>query len=131
MKTRAALLLLIILGAGCSNFEGYMENRLSDFRDIFRLTVGPGLGVSVEAQAGPLRATAGVAVYGELGFIYGRWKNSLAFLDGHAEYKYTDTRGWCGVGWKMINPNWIRHQGVRKPPICYEKAGKNCDPRRQ
>jgi hypothetical protein len=30
-----------------------------------------------------------------------------AFLDGHAEYKSMDTRGWCGQGWEAINKEWV------------------------
>lgn len=57
-------------------------------------------------------------------------KNSIGFLDGHAEYKYTDTRRWCGPGWAAIVPSW-RFNGVRSPPIYYLVGGnarKNCDP---
>jgi hypothetical protein len=58
-------------------------------------------------------------------------RNSLGYLDGHAEYKYTDTRAWCGPGWQAINPEWIKTVD-RTPPIYYESSGavndKNCDP---
>lgn len=56
-------------------------------------------------------------------------RNSVGFLDGHAEYKSTDTRRWCGPGWAAIVPSW-RYNGVRSPPIYYKvDAGrKNCDP---
>jgi hypothetical protein len=58
-------------------------------------------------------------------------RNSLGYLDGHAEYKYTDTRAWCGPGWQAINPEWIKTVD-RTPPIHYESSGavndKNCDP---
>ncbi len=58
-------------------------------------------------------------------------RNSLGYLDGHAEYKYTDTRAWCGPGWQAINPEWIKTED-HTPPIYYESSGavndKNCDP---
>jgi prepilin-type N-terminal cleavage/methylation domain-containing protein len=57
-------------------------------------------------------------------------KNCLGFLDGHAEYKYTDTRRWCGPGWSAIVPTWIYK--IRPiPPIYYkidQGTRKNCDP---
>jgi prepilin-type N-terminal cleavage/methylation domain-containing protein len=57
--------------------------------------------------------------------------NSLGFLDGHAEYKFTDTRGWCGLGWQAINAEWIKTEDYT-PPIHYQPGtgaiDKNCDP---
>ncbi len=55
-------------------------------------------------------------------------KHSVAFLDGHAEYKKVDTRGWCGVGWTAINPNWIKYPLQPLPPTYYTLANKNCNP---
>ncbi len=57
-------------------------------------------------------------------------KHSIGFLDGHADFQYADTRGWCGVGWSTINPNWVYKFGMRKPPIHYTLSDKNCDPPR-
>jgi len=58
-------------------------------------------------------------------------RNPLGFLDGHAEYKATDTRGWCGLGWTAINPNWAKTVDYT-PPIYYGQpvggVAKNCDP---
>jgi len=51
----------------------------------------------------------------------------VGFLDGHAEYKFMDMRGWCGVGWAAINPEWVRRPGQTKP-IYYTPPDKNCDP---
>lgn len=59
--------------------------------------------------------------HGELG------KHSCGYLDGHADYAYRDTRGWCGVGWEAIVSDWVRYMGCT-PPISY-RAWKNCDPR--
>jgi prepilin-type N-terminal cleavage/methylation domain-containing protein len=57
-------------------------------------------------------------------------KNAVGYLDAHAEYKSTDTRRYCGLGWAAIVPTW-RYNGVRSPPIYYTISGgarKNCDP---
>jgi prepilin-type N-terminal cleavage/methylation domain-containing protein len=57
-------------------------------------------------------------------------KNALGFLDAHAEYKATDTRRWCGLGWAGIIPNWKNLGGMKNPPIYYRVSTyrKNCDP---
>jgi prepilin-type N-terminal cleavage/methylation domain-containing protein len=57
-------------------------------------------------------------------------KHCLGFLDGHAEYKFTDTRAWCGVGWAGINPAWVRRPGPGGAPwpYYYVDYDKNCDP---
>ncbi|MBU0638313.1 MAG: hypothetical protein KKB50_05565, partial [Planctomycetes bacterium] len=58
---------------------------------------------------------------------YGR--HALGFLDGHAEYKATDTRAWCGVGWAAINPAWVRIGGVVVTlPAGYTSPFANCNP---
>ena len=56
-------------------------------------------------------------------------RHSLGFLDGHAEFKFTDTRGWCGPGWQAINSEWIRTPDYT-PGIYYDRpAGdKDCQP---
>jgi type II secretory pathway pseudopilin PulG len=58
-------------------------------------------------------------------------KHSCGYLDGHGDYLYRDTRGWCGVGWEAINLEWVRTP-YSEPPIHYEPSGpvnnKNCDP---
>ena len=56
-------------------------------------------------------------------------KNALGFLDAHAEYKATDTRRWCGLGWSVIVPTW-RYNGLKSPPIYYkvDSYKVNCDP---
>ncbi|MHC5037875.1 MAG: hypothetical protein ACYTHM_11220, partial [Planctomycetota bacterium] len=64
-------------------------DRASDLKQIFRGTNGAGVGASAEVQVGPFRATLGAAVYGELGFVYGRWKNSFAmepYWDTNSNY---------------------------------------------
>ncbi|MFW6159298.1 MAG: hypothetical protein ACOC8E_08075 [Planctomycetota bacterium] len=68
---------LLACCTGCSGLAHYVNNRASDLRQIPRLTIGLGLGLSAEAQAGPVRPTAGAAVYAELGTLYGRWKNTF------------------------------------------------------
>ena len=59
-------------------------------------------------------------------------KNSVGFLDAHAEYKGTDTRRWCGLGWAAIVPTWRWvPQANKRPPIFYgydPSYRKNCDP---
>jgi prepilin-type N-terminal cleavage/methylation domain-containing protein len=55
-------------------------------------------------------------------------RNGLGFLDGHAEYKATDTRVWCGVGWAAINPEWVRTVEVTPRPVAYGEFFVNCDP---
>jgi prepilin-type N-terminal cleavage/methylation domain-containing protein len=59
-------------------------------------------------------------------------RHALGFLDGHADYKFVDTRGWCGPGWQAINSEWIRTEDYT-PPIYYRSGSggvidKNCDP---
>ena len=68
-------------------------------------------------------ATLEMGNHGRLG------KNALGFLDAHAEYKATDTRRWCGLGWAGIIPSW-KYNGLRSPPIYYkvDSSRKNCDP---
>lgn len=34
-------------------------------------------------------------------------KHSMGFLDGHAEYRYANTRYFCGPGWYALNPGWL------------------------
>ncbi len=55
-------------------------------------------------------------------------KYSAGFLDGHAENKRMDTRGWCGTGWTTINPNWVRIPGQPTPRTYYSSLAKNCNP---
>jgi len=56
-------------------------------------------------------------------------KHSLGMLDGHAEYSYCDTRGWCGVGWEVINPDWVNIWGnTPKPAHYWDWTNKNCNP---
>jgi len=57
-------------------------------------------------------------------------RHSAGYLDGHAEYKFMDTRGWCGAnGWVTINPNWSRTPGQPTPrPYAYTSLFKNCNP---
>lgn len=58
--------------------------------------------------------------------------HSAGYLDGHAEYRFFDTRRWCGPGWAAINPSWIRTFGtIPRPAHYYQWSGpnpKNCDP---
>lgn len=44
-------------------------------------------------------------------------RHSTGYLDGHAVYGPVDTRGWCGVGWTAINPDWVWNFGQTKPSI--------------
>ena len=58
-------------------------------------------------------------------------KHCVGFLDGHAEYKATDSRGWCGLGWQAINVEWIRTVGVTPLPASYtDMLTVNCNPPR-
>jgi prepilin-type N-terminal cleavage/methylation domain-containing protein len=63
-------------------------------------------------------------------------RHCAGFLDGHAEYKAMDTRGWCGTGWAAINPQWVRSVDYTpaisyNPDNNYENTNptpKTCDP---
>ncbi len=55
-------------------------------------------------------------------------KHCVGFLDGHAAYKYMDSRRHCGVGWATINPNWAFHPGQPRGAIYYTLLSKNCNP---
>jgi prepilin-type N-terminal cleavage/methylation domain-containing protein len=68
---------------------------------------------------------------------HGKFKRyEAAFLDGHAEYKSMDSRGWCGQGWAAINPEWVPTFGTVKPMCYYETptyettnpTAKTCEP---
>lgn len=66
----------------------------------------------------------------ELGWHGKFGRHAVGFLDGHAEYKALDTRGWCGAGWYAINPEWIKFPEFT-PNVYYWKTGANdinCDP---
>ena len=54
-------------------------------------------------------------------------RHAVGFLDGHAEYKLVDTRGWCGVGWAAIMPEWVPSMEYT-PQIAYTAADKDCEP---
>ncbi|MEW6199899.1 MAG: hypothetical protein AB1601_14705 [Planctomycetota bacterium] len=62
-------------------------------------------------------------------------KHSCGYLDGHADYIYRDTRGWCGPGWEAINVKWIRQFGATQM-VRYTGSGtglpsslnKTCNP---
>jgi prepilin-type N-terminal cleavage/methylation domain-containing protein len=59
-------------------------------------------------------------------------KHAMGYLDGHADYKTADTRGYCGVGWAAINPEWVRRVGAGAyvpTPVSYASAAKpTCNP---
>jgi prepilin-type N-terminal cleavage/methylation domain-containing protein len=55
-------------------------------------------------------------------------KHCMGFLDGHAVYMFADTRGWCGLGWVAINPEWVRRWGGGYPRVSYADFKKNCNP---
>ncbi len=57
-------------------------------------------------------------------------KHEMGFLDGHAEYKTGDTRGYCGLGWEMIVRDWVWYYDMldAPPPPYYQDQGINCDP---
>jgi hypothetical protein len=38
-----------------------------------------------------------------------------------------DTREWCGLGWKAINPNWVRQGLMSRPEVYYMDRNKDCD----
>jgi hypothetical protein len=64
---------------------------------------------------------------------HGRFgRHCMGFLDGHADYKYADTRSWCGLGWEAIDTEWVVTVD-HTPPIHYDLTSgsvndKNCDP---
>lgn len=66
---------------------------------------------------------------------HGRYcRFEAGFLDGHAEIKYMDTRGWCGPGWTVLNPEWVVYSDYT-PPIYYDTSDlswgavpKTCEP---
>jgi hypothetical protein len=66
--------------------------------------------------------TLEVGNHGELG------KHSCGYLDGHADYAYRDTYGWCGVGWEAINPDWVRTIESTPRPVAYANFFVNCYP---
>ena len=56
-------------------------------------------------------------------------KHSCGYLDGHADYAYRETRGWCGPGWEAINPDWVQRVGMEIPrPVAYRDLFVNCVP---
>jgi len=67
----------------------------------------------------------------EMGY-HGRFSRyTVGFLDGHAEYKKIDTRGWCGTGWETLNKTWahtLGTGGTGLPPIFYTLEEMNCEP---
>ncbi len=56
MRKYFLLTLISLLSQGCA----YFENRARDFGDCFRLSAGAGLGISADAQFGPLRGGVGL-----------------------------------------------------------------------
>jgi len=65
--------------------------------------------------------TIEVGNHGEFG------KHSCGYLDGHADYAYRDTRGWCGPGWEAIVTTWIKYWGhVPRPAHYFNWVSKNC-----
>jgi hypothetical protein len=67
--------------------------------------------------------TQEIGNHGELG------KHSVGYLDGHADYAHRDTRGWCGVGWEAINPEWVLSISSEPPrPVAYSNYFINCYP---
>ncbi len=67
----------------------------------------------------------------EMGY-HGKFSRySVGFLDGHAEYKKIDTRGYCGAGWEILNKTWIKDpSGAYTPTTYYFGTGLDldCDP---
>lgn len=58
-------------------------------------------------------------------------RHSMGFIDGHAEHRFVDTRGYCGPGWAGLNPDWVYKFGVTRPhPWFYQVNIKTCDPPR-
>jgi hypothetical protein len=54
-------------------------------------------------------------------------KHSCGYLDGHGDYVFADTRGYCGVGWEAINISWVVNP-EHVPPIRYVSTWINCNP---
>lgn len=53
--------------------------------------------------------------------------HTIGFLDGHASYLYVDSRNWCGPGWTMLNPNWLRTPDYTPPVYYTASSGKHCN----
>jgi hypothetical protein len=71
------------------------------------------------------RSELTIGNHGELGM------HSAGYMDGHADYRYRDTRAHCGPGWLTINPRWIRVIGEFPPhPWRYDDVSINCYPSR-
>lgn len=84
-RERGALLVRDVLDARAETFTFYIEGPMN------------------WAHGNPTnRLLEVVGNHGEFG------KHSCGYLDGHADYIYRNTRGWCGPGWEAINTRWIR-----------------------
>ncbi len=68
----------------------------------------------------------------EMGY-HGKFSRySAGYLDGHADYKFFDTRAYCGPSWEVLNKAWVAWPGTTTPPISYLVRGtssdKDCQP---
>ncbi len=73
----------------------------------------------------------GIGMFGNHGKFS---RHEAGFLDGHAEIKHMDSRGWCGPGWAALNQEWVKYSDDYTPPIHYDEGDlsepvpKNCEP---
>jgi prepilin-type N-terminal cleavage/methylation domain-containing protein len=112
--------------------DGTGQNWVMLSRKLVHDTLGGQVATLVFYMPDPMDVSynedAGIALHQEIG-NHGKFsKHSAGFLDGHADYSFFDTRAWCGVGWNVINKNWVRRLGQMKPPIYYAQGDKDCDP---
>jgi prepilin-type N-terminal cleavage/methylation domain-containing protein len=57
-------------------------------------------------------------------------RQCAGYLDGHADYKFLDTRGWCGPGWEGINRTWIATIDYQ-PGIRYGEGYESTNPKKK
>jgi prepilin-type N-terminal cleavage/methylation domain-containing protein len=98
-------------------------------RDLVRNVLAKQSSTYVMFMEDPMDASfASSARVPEMGY-HGKFSRfSVGFLDGHAEYKKMDTRGWCGAGWEALNKSWAHTPGFGLPPIYYTPVEMNCEP---
>jgi len=104
-QDRGQLLLLDVLAGQADTFTWYLEDPMdwSIYEDNKTIVVGN---------------------HGDFG------KHSCGYLDGHGDYAYRDTRGWCSPGWEAIVTQWIKYGGhTPKPAHYWGWPGKNCQSR--
>lgn len=51
--------------------------------------------------------------------------HTMGFLDGHAAYRFVDTRQFCGTEWFGLNPEWLRPPSEPLPPVWAHRGSGN------